>query len=356
MSLKREREQGKTAIPTSLRRKIELKELHEENQKLKQERAQFLEKIQELNCALNQRLPESAEERKAKTENDELQLELKNNEKFMVEFGQLVRSTPTAEDAENKVLRELSDVAYDLVSGLLAQSQVSWTPLSPPAGLGLCVKDCCLCYRFEKEKTGNDGRLNIRLDCKIPNATLSSVSSVLWSWFCRYQAMINVGHVDDSQAELKSVKENEDEIKVVSFKRKLKDIPKEQEIVFVCNRRKAVLSKSTLVPPAQKTLGAQGVGKVNATVLSAMTTPLPCNMTPVASLNNSKVVKGGIVWQEPDFAQMIVVYSVPDCFRFDMEDTSAPKIITKTGRMTKGLAKVLQNVTELFTSIVKDSS
>uniref|UniRef100_A0A7S3LHW7 Uncharacterized protein n=1 Tax=Aplanochytrium stocchinoi TaxID=215587 RepID=A0A7S3LHW7_9STRA len=363
MSAKRKIENHLTEpkLETRARRRLELIELRHENERLKDERTQFLEKIAELESTVNRNVGETEEDCKMKTENEILRTELKIHKSLMAKFGELLRATPEKVNAEHTLLREGADSAHNLVLGLFSQSQTKWAPLKPPPRLKMDVADCHLCYLFEDElfgeKTGNDARLNIRADCLLKNVRLGSVSCTLWNWFCQHQTMIKMYHLDESQLDLKSIKGTlpDEDIKVVRFRRKFENKQHNQDVVFICNRRKRTLARSTLTPPQGKKTSIEEFGKVNATIISAMSTSIYCNIPRSEDDPNvMKVVKGGIIWQEGDDVRMSVLYSVPDRFRVGIQDRLVGQIVTEKGRMTKGLASVLQSTTNMFASLVQN--
>mmetsp|Transcript_6517 Transcript_6517/g.7892 ORF Transcript_6517/g.7892 Transcript_6517/m.7892 type:complete len:374 (-) Transcript_6517:269-1390(-) len=361
MSQKRPRTGNEPKLETRARRRLELKELRYENEKLKLERDQFLDKIRELESEVQSKDPDSVEERKIRIQNDLLRTELEIHKMLMTDFAHLLREAPEQVNAEHALLKEGADSAHNLVLGLFSQSQNKWKPLKPPPRLDLGVKGCQLSYLFENElfgeKSGAESRLNIRADCTVAKARMREVSDTLWNWFCNHQTMTKMYQLDEGQLELKSLKgsDSEDDIKVVRFRRKFEKKELDQDVVFICNRRRQSLAKSTLSPPNPKGTGVSEFGKVNAIIVSAMSTSIYCNLgQSELEPDIMKVIKGGILFQEGDGVRLSVLYSIPEKFRVGIKDRLCGAIVTEKGRMTKGLATALQSTTQMFAALVKE--
>jgi hypothetical protein len=352
------------SMETRARRKRELVRLRGENQRLRDDRYEFLSKIQEL----EQQLETSTRAVGSTTlvsENAFLATEISEHRRVMSQLLDLgAHGVPSGVDTEHLYL-EGADTAQTYVLGLLSQSQEKWERARTPADLAEAagVDNLLVTYSFCDELfEAHKGipRVNLRVDFEVPNVTADHAAAVVLRALSdqdHHHAIFSNQHVDvqevdedkmpDSTVRAIRYRWNADprlaagvasgvggngaDTKGKKKKRKTgaagtaaaaaaavaaedeAKTAKPKFAVFVSKRERRELAKSTLaVPRKLRRSGAKQepdeFGNVTATVISMKSTNLymPEEQTDSegAVRLGAVAVKGAVIWDEEDYGAL----------------------------------------------------
>uniref|UniRef100_A0A7S2RHX7 BZIP domain-containing protein n=1 Tax=Mucochytrium quahogii TaxID=96639 RepID=A0A7S2RHX7_9STRA len=380
---KRRKQIAAASRASRARRKRELEDLREENQRLREERSQFLSKIGELQVKVeNMRERGSTDMR---VENALLRAQLEEHKRFVSCFKQLCDGAPTTLNARHVIYKQGSDSAQAHVLGIIAQSLAdNWTSGKLPSDIDIPYQNFNFFYKYKNEygeKRGKQGsprkqRLNVRVDLTFPGFESSSVADFMWNSFSNTDIQQRLYRVQNIELTQLADDMPDKDTKMVYYREKLEPPLKDQDWVVLCSRRSRELAKSTLsLPPAAGKEQAEGneqtqsgffgkffssdgepstkrmkqeVGKAMAQVLAMSTTqhsaaPQFDNANRITSM----FVQGAVTWDVNGDARLVVVFSFPEDFKIKAME-GFEDVIKKDGTMAPKFIQVLREFNELI--------
>ena len=306
------------------RRKRELEDLRDENERLREERSQFLAKIGELQLKVESLREQGSSD--MRVENELLRAQLEEHKRFVACFKRLSEGAPSSANARHTIYKQGADTAQAHVLGLISQSQADdWQQATVPLEADLPYQNFSVFYKFkddfgsEKEAANKPGtkprrRLNLRVDVLFPGIDAASLSDFFWESFSNtatQQRLYNVKGVEVTQL----TDDMPDSNTKMLYYRERWENEKDQDLVLICNRRRKELAKSTLaLPHSNKSKPA--IGKVAAMLMAMSTTqhsaaPEYENANRITSL----FVQGAVMWNVMADSRLCVVFSFPDNIR-----------------------------------------
>jgi hypothetical protein len=308
------------------RRKRELEDLRDENERLREERSQFLAKIGELQLKVESLREQGSSD--MRVENELLRAQLEEHKRFVSCFKRLSEGAPSSVNARHAIYRQGADTAHAHVLGLISQSQADdWQQATVPLEADLPYQNFSVFYKFKDDYGSASGggagepggrparrRLNLRVDVLFPGIDAASLSDFFWDSFSNsatQQRLYNVKGVEVTQL----TDDMPDANTKMLYYRERWEGEKDQDLVLICNRRRKELAKSTLgLPHANKAKPA--VGKVAAVVMAMSTTqhsaaPEYENARRITSM----FVQGAVMWNSSADSRLCVVFSFPDNVR-----------------------------------------
>jgi len=300
------------------RRKRELEDLRDENERLREERAQFLSKIGELQLKVESLREQGSTD--MRIENELLRAQLEEHKRFVSCFKRLSDGAPSSQNARHAIYKQGADTAHAHVLGLISQSQADdWQQANVPIEADLPYQNFSVYYKY-KDEYGSakvEGgavprrRLNVRVDVLFPGIDAASLSDFFWESFsstATHQRLYDTKGVEVTQL----ADDMPDKDTKMLYYRERWTNEKDQDLVLLCNRRRKELAKSTLgLPHASRSKPA--VGKVAAMVMAMSTTqhsaaPEYENANRISSM----FIQGCIMWNVMADSRLCVVFSFPD--------------------------------------------
>ena len=345
------------------RRKRELEDLRDENNRLREERSQFLSKIGELQMKV-----ETMRERGStdmRVENELLRAQLEEHKRFVGCFKRLCDGAPSSLNARHLIYKQGADSAQAHVLALISQSQAEeWVEAIVPPNANIPYQNFSMFYKFKTDygegevaKLGNGSaadkrpreRLNVRVDVLFPGLDSSQIAEFFWTSFSDTTVQQRLYRVKGIELTQLADDMPDKDTKMVYY-RERSDGKKDQDLVMICNRRRREVAKSTLSLP-QKVRGTQIVpdlGKVGAQVLVMSTTqhsvaPQFDNATRITSM----FVQGAVVWNVGSDARLSVVFSIPEDFSIKAVQ-GLTDIVDRKGQVTEKFAEVLRSFREML--------
>mmetsp|Transcript_10129 Transcript_10129/g.32196 ORF Transcript_10129/g.32196 Transcript_10129/m.32196 type:complete len:419 (-) Transcript_10129:440-1696(-) len=314
------------------RRKRELEDLRDENERLREERSQFLAKIGELQLKVEALREQGSSD--MRVENELLRAQLEEHKRFVSCFKRLSEGAPSSTNARHAIYKQGADTAQAHVLGLISQSQADdWQQATVPLEADLPYQNFSVFYKFKDEYGSEPSsglgdapakkqrrRLNVRVDVLFPGIDAASLSDFFWESFSNtatQQRLYSIKGVEVTQL----TDDMPDTNTKMLYYRERWDGEKDQDLVLICNRRRKELAKSTLaLPHANKAKPA--VGKVAAMVMALSTTqhsaaPEYENANRITSL----FVQGAVMWNVMADSRLCVVFSFPDNIRLKAIET-----------------------------------
>mmetsp|Transcript_646 Transcript_646/g.1599 ORF Transcript_646/g.1599 Transcript_646/m.1599 type:complete len:639 (-) Transcript_646:184-2100(-) len=258
---KRRKQIAAASRASRARRKRELEDLREENQRLRDERSQFLSKIGELQVKVeNMRERGSTDMR---VENALLRAQLEEHKRFVSCFKYLCDGAPSASsDARQMIHKQGSDSAQAHVLGLISQSLADhWIPGRVPANLDIPFQNFQFYYKFKDEYGEKPGsrpmgtparqRLNVRVDITFPGLPASTVAEFVWNSMSNPDIQRRLYRVNNIELAQLADDMPDADTKMLYFREKREAPQKDQDWAVVCNRRQREMALSTLASPSE---------------------------------------------------------------------------------------------------------
>eukprot|EP00516_Mucochytrium_quahogii_P009461 CAMPEP_0203766676 /NCGR_PEP_ID=MMETSP0099_2-20121227/555_1 /ASSEMBLY_ACC=CAM_ASM_000209 /TAXON_ID=96639 /ORGANISM=" , Strain NY0313808BC1" /LENGTH=438 /DNA_ID=CAMNT_0050663063 /DNA_START=392 /DNA_END=1708 /DNA_ORIENTATION=- len=371
------------SMETRARRKRELVQLRNENKCLRQERTEFLSKIEQLEKENQEGLISLGVD--VASENHLLRAQLEEHRNFIARFTTSLNGiSPKLETGSEEVIyREGADAAQSYLTSLISQSQQDWLRLRVPdriSEIGV-LQSVQMSYRFktdffgEKEK-GEKMRLNIRFDALLGNTKPEVAADLFWRTFSNQDVQQRLYKSTNIAVQPIEGKMPDRNTKVVHFTRHWDPPKNAQDVVFVVNRKRQQLVKSTLAPP-RRTSGKSTIkntfpnefGHVSAISVATTSTtlyaePKKASGEPQGSSNESKkpetperieslVVKGAVVWNDEEGARLVLIYSVPEEYQV-IPGIKFNDIINDRGYMSRRFTRLVEEVCFEFCSLLAE--
>mmetsp|Transcript_3434 Transcript_3434/g.3910 ORF Transcript_3434/g.3910 Transcript_3434/m.3910 type:complete len:476 (-) Transcript_3434:367-1794(-) len=385
--LQRKRELVAKASKTAReKRRKEVELLRKENKRLKSERAQFLNKIEELNASVQQMRESGGID--LHIENELIKAQLEEHKRFVGGLMKMASGMPSTENSRKRLYKQGADYAANHVLSLLVRS-VKERPLWKRASITKETLDSLgtggkfgVWYRYvddiedARKPERRKRRLNIRLDHILPNVEGEDIASLYWELWNHKGRVMEFAkrsqHATDFKVEQlmhDNVEPSEDPLErdktdesiVTSYVREKyagDGSRNEYDWVFVGTKRNQELSKAALYLPVTIEEEKLGEGqeidgleteRVKCNVLARSTTTH--HEIPMASSENggkpvhrinSLYVEGMVAWDidgnnkrsDHKRCRMIAVLSIPESFRIGW--LGGPQdIITPQGKLTE---------------------
>jgi hypothetical protein len=399
------------SLETRARRKRELVQLRGENERLKEERAEFLAKIEQLQADADAVQAAKAAHSAASgeegallaSENDDLRAQIDEHMRFIASFSALARGQPSESvDREELIYRDGAEAAQSYVLSLVSQSQAEWLRVRAPERQPTVLQGLQLSYAtgrdlFGRTEKGVESRMSLRFDCLVKGVPAEVVADVFWRSFS--EGEMQNKFYRSSGIVLRPIKGKmpDEDTRVVHYLREVPGTPgpaaaehqhqqqtamamamaitptptpapkKQQDVVFVVNRARKLLAKSTLTPPrktlpgkaaAKATLPLDDFGQTSAIVVATTSTTLYTDQELAAGDEDrarALVVKGAVVWAEGQDTRLVVTYSLPDTYKvlgaFNFAD-----IVSERGGMSDRFQLFLEQVCADFTATIADEA
>ncbi|GBG26728.1 Hypothetical Protein FCC1311_029492 [Hondaea fermentalgiana] len=341
------------------RRKRELEDLRDENERLREERSQFLAKIGELQLKVESLREQGSTD--MRIENELLRAQLEEHKRFVACFKRLSEGAPSSVNARHAIYKQGADTAQAHVLGLVSQSQADqWTQATVPLEADLPYQNLSVFYKFideygsiKKEGPGSGPggpstpgekprrRLNVRVDVLFPGIDAASLSEFFWESFSNTATTQRLYSVRGVEITPLTDDMPDKDTKMLYYRERWND-EKDQDLVLICNRRRKELAKSTLaLPYGSKTKPA--VGKVAAMIMALSTTQH--SAAPEyenANRINSLFVQGAIIWNVLADSRLCVVFSFPDDIKLKAIN-SIDDVINSEGAITMKFVDILKS-------------
>mmetsp|Transcript_13010 Transcript_13010/g.21068 ORF Transcript_13010/g.21068 Transcript_13010/m.21068 type:complete len:452 (-) Transcript_13010:52-1407(-) len=333
------------------RRKRELEDLRDENERLREERSQFLSKIGELQLKVESLREQGSTD--MRIENELLRAQLEEHKRFVSCFKRLSEGAPSSKNARHAIYKQGADTAQSHVLGIISQSQAEgWKAASIPVDADLPYQNFSVFYKFKdeygsvKSEKGNPQkstprrRLNVRVDVVFPGIDAASLSDFFWDSFSNTATQQRLYSVKGMEVTQLTDDMPDKDTKMLYYRERW-DKGKDQDLVLICNRRRKELAKSTLaLPNAKKNKPA--VGKVAAMIMAMSTTqhsaaPEYDNANRITSM----FVQGCVMWNVMADSRLCVVFSFPDDIKLKMIE-SVDDVI-KDGVITMKFVEILKS-------------
>lgn len=366
-SRKRAREE-KEGEPRGARtvQKVELLRLQHENTQLKSERAEFLDKINQL----EQLQKKGGVDALLQEENELLRAQLDEHQQFIKRFSSLTDFEPEEREDEQVIYRQGAESAQSYLMSLISQSQARWLRARVPdrVSASSVLEDLEMSHFtttdfFGTKEEGVNARMNFRFDARIkyPNCA-EMVADVFWRTFSDGETQKKLYNTDD-KITLRPVvgKMPDDDTRVVQYTR---PEPCEQNVVFVVNRKCETLAKSTLSPPqnfvaksasTKSAFRNEDFGETSAHVVATTSTILFSDKDKTlqgADRVKAFVVKGAVAWNEEDSTRLLVIYSVPDTYKVH-NALSFGDILNHKGSLSRKFANLFEGVCSEFSELLE---
>lgn len=377
------------SLETRARRKREWLVLREENRRLKDERAGFLRKIEELEGAMPRADDLAPDELVARRENELLRAQIAEHAKFIERFASIADPSTPKEKAD-VIYREGADMSQNFVASLFSQSQLGWTVLTVPSIVLMLGpwQSAQMSYSRQEDFFGAaeaGTRLNIRFDGAIKGCHPAVLADVMFRSFFKHEDQGRL-YLNRRDLELKATasKMPDEHTKVVQFKRRWRsETRRDQDAVFLVTRERRLLAKSTMAAPAKKPKKAKKPqkpkGKANATnskvaqprcapcddfgkvsaICVAATTSALYDADDLASDGleriSDPIVKGCVAWAEGDETRFALIYSMPKDYQA-FDGLSTTTCISPSGSLSFTFVTTMAKVAREFCSMLKETT
>mmetsp|Transcript_2812 Transcript_2812/g.6569 ORF Transcript_2812/g.6569 Transcript_2812/m.6569 type:complete len:581 (+) Transcript_2812:894-2636(+) len=341
--LKRRREQiARASRKAREKRKNQVSELQEENDRLRNERAGFLKTIDDLQRKVNEF--RSAGQVNVQMENDLLRAQLREHKEFLRGCFQLQHGLPSSDVAFKHLYTQGQSFAQTHVHSILSQSaQESWVPTKFPSSYFETLTpgyNVTACHR--KIDTPNNKCMMLRIDFAFKDLSADIVAEAYWRMWSDAE-MVQDGFKLDFPVEIMPLNvpgQSSDNFGAWCYSEKVEPPKVPSDWVFVTSRSREDIVKSTLNISTELSPGlAQGIskeeavqawdcltkgdsdgnefacsqrrrqrrkdatlgtfGKTTGWVLARCTTEhSPVNHRPSARRINSLLVEGGVIWTQ----------------------------------------------------------
>ena len=229
------------------KRKRELEFLKRDNERLRTEHDLLKAKISQLQSQVDNNL--SASELEMIAENSLLQIQLENHRQFVRTFLQLTSGAPTSQSAKESLCRQGAEAAQSYVQALISQSG-RWTAAVPPKPMPKELEELSVHYQLLKSGLVEERadakpvrRLNLRIDLPLPGVRDAKLVVDRW-WKLMKSREFYVQFFGVEKLDMRQIEGPDPQTELLFQK-----IEREKVCVFVCNRKKHVLAKSTLASP-----------------------------------------------------------------------------------------------------------
>lgn len=338
------------------RRKRELEDLRDENERLREERSQFLAKIGELQLKVESLREQGSTD--MRIENELLRAQLEEHKRFVACFKRLSEGAPSSVNARHAIYKQGADTAQAHVLGLVSQSQAdNWKQATVPLEADLPYQNLSVFYKFideygsVKKEDGPSGpdatpekprrRLNVRVDVLFPGIDAASLSEFFWESFSNTATQQRLYSIRGVEITPLTDDMPDKDTKMLYYRERWEG-EKDQDLVLICNRRRKELAKSTLALP-HGTKAKPAVGKVTAMIMALSTTQH--SAAPEyenANRINSLFVQGAIIWNVLADSRLCVVFSFPDDIKLKAIK-SIDDVINSEGSITMKFVDILKS-------------
>eukprot|EP00514_Thraustochytrium_sp_LLF1b_P008033 CAMPEP_0184535890 /NCGR_PEP_ID=MMETSP0198_2-20121128/16132_1 /TAXON_ID=1112570 /ORGANISM="Thraustochytrium sp., Strain LLF1b" /LENGTH=512 /DNA_ID=CAMNT_0026928965 /DNA_START=112 /DNA_END=1651 /DNA_ORIENTATION=+ len=381
--LKRREQIAAASRASRARRKHELQDLRVENQKLREERATFLSKINELRSKVENMREEGTSDMKA--ESALLRTQLEEHKRFVSHFRHLCDGASSTLVARQAIYKEGSDSAQAQVLGLISQSVADkWKEGWIPDNVNIPFQDFHFYYKYKSEygeKTGEPAprrRLNVRVDLSFPGTQSCTVSDFMWLSFSNTEVQRRLYQVENLEFTQLVDDAPDKDTKMMYVRERLEAPKKDQDWVVVCKRSAKMLARSTLCKPNEnphtappsssggflsRFLGGsreheegQGpskrprpaISKVACAVLAMSSTqhsvaPHFDNVNRITSM----FVQGAVTWDHGGDSRLIIVFSFPEDFKLKAME-GFDDVVCEDGKMGDKFGEVLNEFKEML--------
>lgn len=334
------------------RRKRELEDLRDENERLRDERSQFLSKISELQLKVEMLREQGSSD--MRVENELLRAQLEEHKRFVACFKQLSEGAPTAVNARHAIYKQGVETAQAQVLGLISQSQTgNWSQATVPIDAELPYQNFSVFYKF-KDEFGKEAqapgvksdararqRLNVRVDVLFPGIDAETVSDLFFDSFNdtkTHSRLFGVKGIEVTQM----TDDMPDKDTKMLYYREYNKGSKDQDVVLLSNRKVVNLALSTLALPQSNT-AKPPVGKVSAITMALSTTQH--SAAPEYEATNritSMFLQGAVIWNVVADCRLCVVFSMPDDVKLKGIDCHEDVIDRRDGSLTYKFCEILK--------------
>eukprot|EP00924_Labyrinthula_sp_SR-Ha-C_P009478 maker-scaffold_2-snap-gene-25.58-mRNA-1 protein AED:0.01 eAED:0.01 QI:159/1/1/1/1/1/5/221/470 len=345
--LKRRKQIAEASRMSRARRKRELEDLRDENEKLRDERSQFLAKISELQTRVEHLKSLTSSE--LQVENELLKAQLDQHKSFVNQFRQLSNEAPTAENAKSSIFKQAIETAHARVQGIIASSQTGeWKQATIPVNSGLPFQNFSIYYNLKQ--VGNNENpaatpeeiLEIRIDFLFEGIDPGVASEKMWHLFGQSSQVKNLFAFD--HLEVTPIKDIQldtgylEDSQVLYYKQRGKT---ETDLTMVMNKQRKNLALSTLALPNTHP-SKLPVGKVSTVSMIGTTTDNivgPILENPRS--DRRTIVYGFVVWSSGTNCRVCLCYYLPDNVNLLGIANHSSLINLPEGSITPHLARII---------------
>mmetsp|Transcript_9934 Transcript_9934/g.12971 ORF Transcript_9934/g.12971 Transcript_9934/m.12971 type:complete len:290 (+) Transcript_9934:616-1485(+) len=275
---------------------------------------------------------------------------------------------PSEEVARHTLYTEGCDSAHSYLLCMLNQSQEEWNPavfktqlVDPTVLIHYKISD-----KFFGESESSGKRFNMRFDCTLP-APSGVVAECLRMMFSDAKTLRRIWMIkDEDNIELTRIEKDVPKgVEMLHQKKKTRN----KEVVFISNKKKCFMPKSSLGIPVKSRPKNKdpdsvesGYGDVEAwsvTTTSGSLRAVTPHVTKEESRVSSIILQGAIIWEECNDSNMLTkvtfIHSSPqDWILFDY----FPKfdnLITEDGNMTDEFATWTMKVYSSFQGVMMET-
>jgi len=326
------------------RRKRELNDLRDENERLREERSQFLAKIGELQLKVEALREQGSSD--MRVENELLRAQLEEHKRFVACFKRLSEGAPSSLNARHAIYKQGADTAQSHVLGLISQSQADkWSQAIIPADIDMPFQKFSVFYKFKEEYGTEAGkpprrRLNLRVDVLFSGIDATTLSDFFWDSFSNTSVTQRLYSIKGVEVTPLTDDMPDSNTKMIYY-RERRESEKDQDLVLICNRRRRELAQSTLALPGSK--DGKDLGKVTAMLMAMSTTqhsaaPEYENANRISSL----FVQGAVMWNMAADSRLCIVFSFPDNIHLKAID-GIDDIIKSDGSVTPKFVDIVRS-------------
>jgi len=355
---KNRREQAAKASRTARqKRKREVEKLREENKRLRDERHDFLSKIEQLQLQLE--VLRKEREHDGQRENDLLKLQLQAHQEFVDNFMKLAGGMPNSDLSKLAICKQGAEFAQTHALSLLSQSvREEWREAKLPEKAEHLRRRLRMCFKFVDGMSPAEvcPRMQFRIDMNFCDVNALEVAEMYWKSWTEEKEQAKTYHLrEDNKFDFKTLfleqTDEQDALVSAGCYREFYPPPeKDKDWVFVAARLQKRMARSTFLKhdPDEK------FGPVDCHMLVRTTTQQP--LLPADKRTerlSSLLAEGCVVFNENDEekrkARLVTVCSMPDDIKFRSIE-GIRSVVDAEGKITEKFLTFLTSFSHRLTS------